>query len=106
MDVLVAEQEPELLNLAAGVIERQLRPVHDGNSRFTVSCSELAFLLNMPNFGSDIRMNVCVASAPAHASPRAIAALSWLQPIVLAQRTRAREVLARPHQLGNLPHVP
>ena len=38
--------------------------------------------------------------------PRTIAVSSWLQLIVLPQRTRARQVLPRPHQLRDLPHVP
>ena len=39
-------------------------------------------------------------------SPRTVAVSSWLQLIILPQRTRTRQVLPRPHQLRDLPHVP
>ena len=35
-----------------------------------------------------------------------IAVSSWLQLIVLSQRTRASHILPRPHQFRDLPHVP
>jgi hypothetical protein len=41
-----------------------------------------------------------------HTRAPTVAVSSWLQLVVLPQRTRARQVLPRPHQLRDLPHVP
>ena len=40
------------------------------NSKFAVSCTKSASLVNMPNCGSDIWMKVCAARLPARAKAR------------------------------------